>query len=321
MRVLYGIPYVPVATISFLGCWNDRVDSRAASVWQVPTSTRSSQSSLLLHTHIHTQTDHSDNHKSCLARSRWSSVPRVADRSSSARTRATALTAFVAAPRAPKCLTSRISYPSSGRPTRRSYDSFFDMEIGKPAGRIEMGLFGELVQRRPKIPCTMHGEKALVMLAHRFIASSPASCQGGDFTNENGTGGKSIYGNKFEDENFDPDMAAPAACRWRMLDQIPMGRSSSYAPLTRRFSMASTACLARSPCGRRQGHRVGRPQSGRTSAEFVLPLPVSFEACGCLFHGKFLERQAPHRCKVRVCPVRVYCAFWVMVARRCGARR
>ncbi|EOD34571.1 peptidyl-prolyl isomerase [Emiliania huxleyi CCMP1516] len=89
---------------------------------------------------------------------------------------------------------------------------FFDMTIGgAPAGRIEMTLRADVVPKTAenfRALCT--GEKGMGKSGkplhfkgsafHRVITNF--MCQGGDFTAGNGTGGESIYGAKFADENF-----------------------------------------------------------------------------------------------------------------------
>ncbi|MEW2556149.1 peptidylprolyl isomerase [Streptomyces zhihengii] len=82
---------------------------------------------------------------------------------------------------------------------------FFDITINdQPAGRIVFTLFDDVVPKTARnfreLATGKHGYGYEGSSFHRVIPDF--MLQGGDFTEGNGTGGRSIYGEKFADENF-----------------------------------------------------------------------------------------------------------------------
>ncbi|CAE6435284.1 unnamed protein product [Rhizoctonia solani] len=149
---------------------------------------------------------------------------------------------------------------------------FFNFEAdGLPLGRVIFELFHDEVPKTVEnFRALATGEKGLSQLSqtplyykgciiHRSIENF--MIQGGDFTKRNGTGGESIYGHPFEDENFNRDVDAEGLLV--MANRGPNTNSSQFFITVR-------------PCPHLNGKHVvfGRVVSGQDIVKQISEMPV-----------------------------------------------
>uniref|UniRef100_A0A8R7U1Z7 Peptidyl-prolyl cis-trans isomerase n=3 Tax=Triticum TaxID=4564 RepID=A0A8R7U1Z7_TRIUA len=173
---------------------------------------------------------------------------------------------------------------------------FFDILIGQAkAGRVIMELYADKVPKTAanfRQLCT--GEKGLGKSGkplhykgsafHRIIPGF--MCQGGDFTRGNGTGGESVYGQKFADENFLLRHTGPGVLS--MANAGPGTNGSQFF-----------ICTAKTPWldGKHvvfgqvvDGYRVVEKMEAVGSSGGATAEPVVIEDCGQLPDGEFSRR-------------------------------
>ncbi|KAK4385433.1 Peptidyl-prolyl cis-trans isomerase CYP19-3 [Sesamum angolense] len=163
---------------------------------------------------------------------------------------------------------------------------FFDILIGKAkAGRVVMELFSDTTPKTAenfRALCT--GEKGIGSSGkplhykgskfHRIIPNF--MCQGGDFTRGNGTGGESIYGTKFADENFKLKHTEPGLLS--MANAGPNTNGSQFFITTVKTSWLDGKHVVFGKVV--DGHSVVKEMEKVGSDSGSTSLPVVIEDCG-----------------------------------------